>query len=35
MAKYVRRCPKCGSDQIEYMMQDRKGFNGCVGASAG
>lgn len=31
MAKYVKRCPKCGSDQIEYMMQERKSFNGCVG----
>ena len=31
MAKYVKRCPKCGSGEIEYMMQDRKSFNGCVG----
>lgn len=31
MAKYVKRCPKCGSEDIEYMMQERKSFNGCVG----
>ena len=31
MAKYVKRCPKCGSEEIEYMTQERKNFNGCVG----
>ncbi|MFH0402036.1 hypothetical protein ACHBIE_04615 [Streptococcus sp. A23] len=27
----VKRCPRCGSNQVQFMNQDRKSFNGLVG----
>lgn len=31
MGMFAQRCPYCKSTEIEFMAQDRKGFNGCVG----
>lgn len=31
MGFFAQRCPYCQSTKIQFMNQDRKGFNGCVG----
>ncbi|HGD9517302.1 TPA: hypothetical protein ACI0ES_000492 [Streptococcus agalactiae] len=31
MGFFAQRCPYCQSTKVQFMNQDRKGFNGCVG----
>lgn len=31
MGLFAKRCPYCRSTNIQFMNQDRKNFNGCVG----
>lgn len=31
MGFFAQRCPYCQSTKVQFMNQDRKDFNGCVG----
>ena len=31
MGLFAKRCPYCRSTNIQFMHQDRKNFNGCIG----